>query len=358
MKWFYKLQNKYRIFIAVGAWVLTVIFATATSSLMDDESYSLIISVIGCILLAASIFFTVFAVKANKRKSSTPQTQLNRPVVHAQTSVSYEVKPRIIVNSIDNILKTDGITPPRDFGKWNGINGGKEQLARFKRACLAENTPVEIIPEEARGVFSGAHGIYNTTLEDCTCVDFQRRNLPCKHIYRLAIELGLLEGDMQTDKSGIISPDNTGLSLAAAVDITETLSPYGQTILREILLDLTYRNKRVHKRNSGCDYSEVLDSGLVEETTEGIVTADELKSERRNLCIYLGRRNEDDYYYDPDKEEYLPFPKGAQHYATIDIGLGVSSSEFGIEFPDDKITAELDKRGLNRCHAYNASRRK
>jgi hypothetical protein len=34
---------------------------------------------------------------------------------------------------------------------------------------------------------------YDTSLSYCDCFDFQERALPCKHIYRLAAELGLIE---------------------------------------------------------------------------------------------------------------------------------------------------------------------
>ena len=34
---------------------------------------------------------------------------------------------------------------------------------------------------------------YDTTLSSCTCADFEKRKLPCKHIYRLAVELNLIE---------------------------------------------------------------------------------------------------------------------------------------------------------------------
>ena len=35
---------------------------------------------------------------------------------------------------------------------------------------------------------------YHTTLETCDCPDFQNRHHTCKHMYRLAMELGLLIG--------------------------------------------------------------------------------------------------------------------------------------------------------------------
>lgn len=44
------------------------------------------------------------------------------------------------------------------------------------------------------GKFSSTYlEYYKTTLSNCTCMDFQTRNLPCKHIYRLAEELGIIE---------------------------------------------------------------------------------------------------------------------------------------------------------------------
>ena len=33
--------------------------------------------------------------------------------------------------------------------------------------------------------------VYAVSLSDCECVDYERRGLPCKHMIRLAFELGL-----------------------------------------------------------------------------------------------------------------------------------------------------------------------
>lgn len=45
------------------------------------------------------------------------------------------------------------------------------------------------------GTFSSTSDLpfYSTTLSKCNCHDFRDRNLPCKHIYRLAVELGIIE---------------------------------------------------------------------------------------------------------------------------------------------------------------------
>lgn len=45
------------------------------------------------------------------------------------------------------------------------------------------------------GTFSSTSDLpfYSTTLSSCNCYDFQSRNLPCKHMYRLAVELDIVE---------------------------------------------------------------------------------------------------------------------------------------------------------------------
>lgn len=37
-----------------------------------------------------------------------------------------------------------------------------------------------------------SNNVYQTTLSSCTCEDFKHRHIPCKHMYRLALEIGLL----------------------------------------------------------------------------------------------------------------------------------------------------------------------
>lgn len=48
-------------------------------------------------------------------------------------------------------------------------------------------------PVELRASIRGSSGnVYCTTLSDCTCPDFQFRHTPCKHMYYLACDMGLL----------------------------------------------------------------------------------------------------------------------------------------------------------------------
>ncbi len=88
------------------------------------------------------------------------------------------------------------------FSLWEStIHDMSEQRKRIASAKSAKTTPNSIDKQNKTGTFPGSGAVpYETTLETCTCVDFSRRKLPCKHIYRLAIELGLLD---ETAESGI-----------------------------------------------------------------------------------------------------------------------------------------------------------
>lgn len=75
--------------------------------------------------------------------------------------------------------------------EWDSsIHSDPEQIKRQKSAVIARLTPITIDSVSCSGTFKGSRAsFYSTTLNSCTCVDFSRRGLPCKHIYRLAHEL-------------------------------------------------------------------------------------------------------------------------------------------------------------------------
>lgn len=96
-----------------------------------------------------------------------------------------------------------------EFGIWdNDIHELPEQKKRFKSSLTSKLIPISVDRDAQTGQFNGSgKEPYNTTLNNCDCFDFIRRNMPCKHIYRLAIELGLIDtshldvekGDYGTD---------------------------------------------------------------------------------------------------------------------------------------------------------------
>lgn len=86
-------------------------------------------------------------------------------------------------------------TKIKPFGDWpTYIHEEPEQITRQLRAMDAQYVPITIDRSGQYGTFRGSNGEeYRTTLEECDCMDFRTRNRPCKHIYRLAIELGYVK---------------------------------------------------------------------------------------------------------------------------------------------------------------------
>lgn len=79
------------------------------------------------------------------------------------------------------------------FGSWDeSIHTSPDQQKRIASAKKPGMTPLSVDVQSQSGAFAGSgKSPYETTLETCTCSDFIRRKIPCKHMYRLAIELGM-----------------------------------------------------------------------------------------------------------------------------------------------------------------------
>lgn len=78
----------------------------------------------------------------------------------------------------------------------NNLDKDIEQIKRYEKAVISNIKIISIDKDNSTAKFEGSSGeIYNTTLSNCTCVDFFRRKRPCKHMYKLAIELGAINPD-------------------------------------------------------------------------------------------------------------------------------------------------------------------
>lgn len=79
-------------------------------------------------------------------------------------------------------------------------NKGYERF--LQNAIKKETTPYNLDKDKKIANFVGKNGeIYTTTLEACNCTASDMYAEPCKHRIRLAIELGLLNYDVQSDTS-------------------------------------------------------------------------------------------------------------------------------------------------------------
>jgi len=76
-------------------------------------------------------------------------------------------------------------------GFWRADHHSEEQKERQKRASSYKSAPQSFCETEEEGIFIGSRGEkYLVTMDECECFDFLRRGHACKHMYRLAYELG------------------------------------------------------------------------------------------------------------------------------------------------------------------------
>lgn len=89
------------------------------------------------------------------------------------------------------------------FGKWpEEIHETTDQQRRIVSSKLPATMPSKINKDSFSGTFFGSKGqLYDTTLDSCTCADFLKRKLPCKHIYRLAIECEFMDAGLKPSDS-------------------------------------------------------------------------------------------------------------------------------------------------------------
>lgn len=103
----------------------------------------------------------------------------------------------VMSNNVDNEIATS-------FAAFALQDDSEKRQRKEKSAASAKVTPLNISVEKGTGAFKGENGQYTTTLTGCSCGSFRRDRLPCKHMYRLAHELGIYDlGPVKSDSSQI-----------------------------------------------------------------------------------------------------------------------------------------------------------
>lgn len=140
-----------------------------------------------------------------------------------------------------------------NWGK--SIHKDPEQIKRKTRAKEINCTPIFINKNNFSGEFRGSKNqIYTTNLNECSCMDFFRRNLPCKHMYRLAHELNLYD----------LSKVETGITKSEAIEILESLPNDSAKILKDILRHYIYPSSKKQFMTYNNEFIKILlDSEIV-----------------------------------------------------------------------------------------------
>lgn len=88
------------------------------------------------------------------------------------------------------------------FGGWpEAIHDDFEQVKRIEGARKLKAAELTIDADNRTMQAQGsAADPYEVSLYECSCADFQIRQAPCKHMYRLAMELGMMDSLPKYDK--------------------------------------------------------------------------------------------------------------------------------------------------------------
>ncbi len=97
------------------------------------------------------------------------------------------------IGSISSQRYTGGST----FGEWHPkVHRGAAQKDRFERSGHEYMELRAFNDETGFGeIYSASGHTYITSLDACSCPDFDKRSQPCKHIYFLARKMGYTDDD-------------------------------------------------------------------------------------------------------------------------------------------------------------------
>ena len=291
------------------------------------------------------------------------------------------------------------------FGPWDeSIHMPEDQQKRIQSAEKAATTPLSVDKEAQTGIFPGSgKKPYETSFESCTCGDFTRRKVPCKHMYRLAMECGVFIGNIKngTNKNTVAKIQ---IPFRDAVAALEALNESSQKKIQEMLGNTMFHKVDVFYLQE-CSFDDLIHSPLVslvesnpgdllqaysksellailqEKGLEGyrinmrIATlirwclenipnlwevippaqavrfSDQVQKSRRKLYTYLLRKYEWEEVL--GETGFFKIPHGAQG-EDVSISISLDGVSFSGDpdvywFPDDEITQLLTEYGHNRC---------
>lgn len=159
-----------------GFWIAAVVVLIMAAFCLIDGDFQAFGG--GLLIAAVLAFFAVRKGKKQKDPKPSPAAQV--------VSVSADPVPETVMVHADLDFGAE------TFGCWDvSIHATDGQDVRFDRAMFQH---IDILGyDSAAGVaqiVGTRGGTYETTLDSCTCEDFSRRKLPCKHIYKLALSRG------------------------------------------------------------------------------------------------------------------------------------------------------------------------
>ena len=153
------------------------------------------------------------------------------------------------------------LSPDLFFDSENPLNKEQDQLKRQKSALKLNVKSIEHVNK------TGVINDYDVSLTFCSCGDFIRRRKPCKHMYRLAHELGIfhLNGNVVNDSSMKNDTEKKELS-KKLLKIVEELGEDGKFVLYNVMYAYMYQGKIPLTIKNTATLKELVNNELVSYT--------------------------------------------------------------------------------------------
>lgn len=148
------------------------------------------------------------------------------------------------------------------WNQWADCHSSSDQQKRIASAKKSACTPTFIDQVNCSGTFKGSSGNHTTSLEKCSCIDFNRRRLPCKHMYRLAMELELFNENFDSNKDDIVEKK---AKISETVELVETFSNEQQLLLLDVIRNISSTHPCYCVKSSD-DLTFLIDHGLLKKT--------------------------------------------------------------------------------------------
>lgn len=283
-------------------------YADREASLLTREnSCKKLYSDYSALLQAANRQETVISSESNRRSSQYISNLL------LSTAQNEHFSGTLVYRALSG-LTTDGI------------------LDRFQRAQTRNirfSAPI-FVSTQMRGS-SGKN--YTVTLDSCTCIDFQTRHIPCKHMLKLALEVGLL---VSIDTSRQQNAINEFYAARKSLAEQEKRSGRAKADLDKIVNEKSQRFPWLSKLFS--DYFDMLDGQLEERLRNkrhpALRAADEVRQiriEKRSLQTQCKSMESQLHFYEtlfPWLEEFKELPPIDAYQVAASVGSETSGDEY------------------------------
>lgn len=189
------------------------------------------------------------------------------------------------------------------WSMWENDHDTTDQMKRLESGKQAACTPISVDKDGNFAYFESRRGKYETFLDRCSCTDFSRRNLPCKHMYRLAMELSLIDESYKSYIHG-------GYTWKESINIIESYPEEAQKEFYEHFTS-SCRSSDPYRRKKNPQMDLLISSGVLIEYPEKetakfktVRLIEDFMVDKQKVKWYFSRKFYPPTYYDGNMVEH------------------------------------------------------